>query len=290
MVTKATGALQKYVASGRQRIPGWLARIDAEIIKTILDYQSDSNLKGAVAEIGVHYGKCFVELCLGLNQGEKAYAIDIFEDQHLNKDASGGGSREILLNNIASFGIDAGNVILDARSSADVKPSEIRSAVGDVRFFSVDGGHWLELVDNDLTLAEETLAEFGVIALDDFHRPEWPDVSAGYFSWYGKRAKPFVPIAIGFNKLYIAHQDWAVRYRAALESNDFLGSFASKRSVFQGQDLLVYQRYLVQELPLRNVAQTLMMTFTPSAFAWAAKRLSRRQNLSSLDQHQRDAS
>lgn len=283
-MSKANGALQKYVASGRKQIPGWLSRVDAEIIKTVFEFQDRTALKGAVAEIGVHFGKCFVELCLGLNDGEKAYAIDIFEDQHLNKDASGGGGREGLLRNVASFGIDADKVILDGRSSEDVKASDIRSAVGDVRFFSVDGGHWLELVENDLKLAEDTLAQYGVIALDDFHRPEWPDVSAGYFGWYGKRTQPFVPIAIGFNKLYIAHQDWAVRYREALETNEFLSAFASKRSVFQGQDLLVYQRYLVQELPVRNVAQVLMSTFTPGAFVWATKRLFRRPNLSSISE------
>jgi hypothetical protein len=82
---------------------------------------------------------------------------------------------------------------LDKRPSQQVKPDDILTTVGEARLFSIDGGHWAEVVRNDLSIAENSLAEHGVIALDDFHRPEWPEVSAGYFAWHANRGKSIVP-------------------------------------------------------------------------------------------------
>ena len=53
-----------------------------------------------------------------------------------------------------------------------------------VQFFSVDGGHWRDIVVNDLGIAGDAVGERGVIALDDFLHKEWPDVSRGFFDWH----------------------------------------------------------------------------------------------------------
>ena len=71
--------LTAYVRHGRKRIQGWFSRIDAEIIETVIGAQNDARIGGAVAEIGVHHGKCFILLCHGLKDNERAYAIDIFD-------------------------------------------------------------------------------------------------------------------------------------------------------------------------------------------------------------------
>ena len=123
--------------------------------------------------------------------------MDIFQNQRLNKDLSGKGDRTVFESNLAKFGIGRERVFIDTRSSQQVQPTDILNAVGPVRFFSVDGGHWLEIVQTDLRLAESSLSDHGVIALDDFHRPEWPDVSAGYFAWYASRSRLIVPFPSG---------------------------------------------------------------------------------------------
>src|SRR5690606_5984717 len=144
-------------------------------------------------------------LCLGLLPHQRAYGIDIFEAQSFNIDWSGKGSQHIVEDNLRRFGISQPSVILDARSSNLVMADDILSSVGRVRFFSIDGGHWRSIVASDLSLAEAVLADQGVIALDDFLRSEWPDVSLGFFHWYENGPKSIRPFAVGHNKLYLCH-------------------------------------------------------------------------------------
>lgn len=243
--------LRDYVARDRNQVAGWFSRIDAEIVYAVLSAQKERSLRGSTVEIGLHHGKLFVALCLSLHDTEKAYGVDLFESQALNRDGSGKGDRQVLERNLARFEIDSSKVILDARSSQNVKASDILQAVGAARFFSVDGGHWLEMVQSDLRLAEQCIAEHGVIALDDFHRPEWPDVSAAYLSWAANRSRAIVPFAIGFNKLYLCSEDWLDFYQLSLEKNPVLKHFLAKRYQFQGHMTPVYHALVLPEAPLR---------------------------------------
>ncbi len=79
-------ALARYIAHESGSVQGWFARVDAEIYRAILLGQSEQNLSGSAIEIGIHHGRSFVALCLALRSDEKAYCIDIFDDQNLNKD------------------------------------------------------------------------------------------------------------------------------------------------------------------------------------------------------------
>jgi hypothetical protein len=112
-------------------------------------------------------------------------------------------------------------------SSEDVKPDDILEQVGSVRFFSVDGGHWKSIVQNDLILAEKTLSAEGIIALDDYCRSEWPDVTCGYTLWRNDTKSDIIPFAVGSNKLYLCRKDFAQEYRAAL-NNPLLREYFTK--------------------------------------------------------------
>lgn len=267
-----TSALEKYASGERKTIDGWLSRIDAEILSSILIAQKNSGLAGSVAEIGVHHGRSFVLLCLGLLEGEKAYGVDIFDDQHLNNDGSGRGDRAILEGNLRRFGIAPEQVKIDPRSSELVHPTDLISQVGPIRLFNVDGGHWSGIVVNDLILAEEVLADYGVIALDDFHRAEWPDVSAGYFKWFADRKRPIVPFAIGFKQLYLCQSDRVDFYQKVLAQNNFLSSLTVKTCEFQGIELSVYQMSFRPEFSLTEFVKFCLRFMHPEIFV-AAKAL-----------------
>lgn len=233
-------ALTNYLRGGRRRVEGWFERVDAEIYYEILSAQQKDALEGGVAEIGLHHGKSFIALCLGLRENETAYGIDIFDRQEFNKDHSGLGNRAALEANLRLFGIDEGRVVIDARPSQEVACDDILGRAGRIRFFSVDGGHWKEIVINDLALAERCLAPHGVIALDDFLRMEWPEVSAGFFSWIQSSA--LIPFAMGFNKLYVCHRAYARRYLSALRNSRSLAHYCSKDCEFAGQEVPIYHR------------------------------------------------
>ncbi|MGA2553003.1 MAG: class I SAM-dependent methyltransferase [Burkholderiaceae bacterium] len=258
--------MRAYVTRDKDKVAGWFSRIDAELVYSVACAQRQEKLAGSVVEIGLHHGKSFIALCLSLQGGEKAYGIDLFENQSLNIDASGKGERAILEAHLSRFNVNRQSVVIDDRSSMEIKPSDILTTVGAARLFSVDGGHWLDVVRSDLSLAENCLATHGVIALDDFLRPEWPDVSAGYFSWYEHRKKPIVPIAIGFNKLYLCFEEWAKLYAEVLERSPTLKQFLTKRYSFQGQDVPVYQTYLLPEFGYRRRLREYLKIYYPGLF------------------------
>jgi hypothetical protein len=267
MNSKENSALARYVSRGRKSIDGWFARTDAEIYRALLLGQSARNFAGSAVEIGAHHGRSLVAICLGLTGTEKAYCIDIFEQQQLNRDQSGRGDRAILEGNLARFGIDRGRVVIDPRSSQMVKPEDILGQVGPARLFSVDGGHWQEIVENDLRLAEATIAAHGVIALDDFLRTGWPNVTAGYFKWYASRRKPLVPFAVGFNKVYLCHEDQVEFYKNLLTSDPFLRFFVAQRVDYIGHDVLVYKEYISPDMGLRSWFLICLRYFTPDFYA-----------------------
>jgi predicted O-methyltransferase YrrM len=254
------------VRSERDRVDGWLARVDAEIFRVLMQTQSAKGLHGGAAEIGVHHGKSFICLCLALAQNEKAYCIDVFEDQNENLDGSGKGDRQKFEENLKAFRVPAEQVVIRQASSLNVIAEEIVGAVGPVRFFSIDGGHWQEIVENDLSLAEHALAPHGVIALDDFHRSDWPDVSVGYFRWRQQQSRSFAPIAIGFNKLYICDPEFAALYQAALGEDPFLSKLVVRPVGFEGKPVPVFRPPILPEASLTDHLAALLRISRPQWF------------------------
>jgi hypothetical protein len=280
IVTRAQeNMLAHYVVKGRKTVQGWFFRVDAEIFHLLTACQNAHALDGGVAEIGLHHGKSFIALCLSLQLGQRAYGIDLFDSQHLNFDRSGKGDRSIVEQNLVRAGVDLSSVILDGRPSDQVSAPDILKAVGHVRFFSIDGGHWAGIVRNDLRLAEATLGECGVIALDDFLRAEWPDVSTGYFEWLRERSRPIVPLAIGCNKLYLCEERYRALYRKVLDDSSFLKVFLSTHYDFGGNDIPVYQKFAWPEgWNLRTRVEEYIKLYHPDLYVrLRADRSSRRR-------------
>lgn len=236
---------RRFARKGRHSVLGWLSQLDAEIMIELLAAQDRAGLGGACAETGVHHGKSFILLALA-NPGTKNYAIDLFGRQDLNLDASGSGNIARFRANLRVFGIDEGNVVIDARKTLDVSPEDISAAVGLVRLFHVDGGHHKAVVQNDLALAEATIAPHGIVVIDDVFRPEWPEVSSGLFE-YLAAGSGLVPFAIGFNKTFLCRHEIAKTCREDLLKVDFLKAFLARRYKVDAEELLVFQKYPLPE-------------------------------------------
>src|SRR4051812_30285673 len=107
-------SLYAYVSRDKERVAGWFGRVDSQIFYELLSHQNAANLQGGVAEIGVHHGKSFIALYLGLREGQKAYAIDLFEDQGGNRDRSGRGNRALFERHLRAFHVGDQAVVVDA--------------------------------------------------------------------------------------------------------------------------------------------------------------------------------
>jgi hypothetical protein len=229
-------AATRYAVWGRSRVEGWFSRLDAEMFCSLITMQALAGLRGGAVEIGVHHGKSFIAICLCLRNGERGLAIDVFEDQHLNLDRSGKGNRAIFERNLRQFKVH--NVEVLGRSSLYVTAQDIIERIGVPRFFSVDGGHWLEIVTSDLNLVESILPEGGILALDDVAHPDWPDVAAGFHRWYAGNPT-FEPIALTQSKLYLARGS-AAGYSDALRRRRAIATFYKKTTMFCGHTVDVY--------------------------------------------------
>ncbi|WP_183407731.1 class I SAM-dependent methyltransferase [Nocardioides marmoriginsengisoli] len=194
------------------------------MIEQVLLRQVDWNVEGNIAEIGVHYGKSFLMFANGVRDGETAIALDVFDDQDKNLDSSGRGNRAIFESNVATWAQGLDIKIVQA-SSLEHHPETARETFGDVRVFSIDGGHTAAITAHDLRLAEAAVVPDGVVILDDAINAHWLGVVTGLAD-YLAGSPGLVPFAYGANKLFLAPSAAvADKYREALRESlpDLLG-------------------------------------------------------------------
>jgi hypothetical protein len=206
---------RRYLSEGQRTVQGWLPDTAANIIVTLLREQQRIGIRGGICEIGVHHGRLFILLHLHSRSDERSLAIDLFENQADNVDRSGFGDREKLLENLARHGGDLSRVELLAANSLQIVPEQIRSAVGPVRVFSVDGGHTADVTEHDLELAAASSCDGGLVILDDFFNERWPGVAEGACRFMFANRGALMPVAIGGNKFVFARGD-ATPYQRAL--------------------------------------------------------------------------
>jgi len=196
--------VDRYLWLGSRHVSGWLAPFSARFIAALARAQTRNGINGAVAEIGIHHGRLFILMHLTSPAGQKDIAIDIFENQQLNRDRSGRGDLVRFVNNLRRWGGRPHDVVIVQRSSLDLTPTDILRAVGHVRLFSVDGGHTQECVTNDLNLAQSVLCKGGILVLDDFFNEYWPEVAIGTIKFLTSSASRLQPFAITPGKIYFA--------------------------------------------------------------------------------------
>ncbi len=237
--------LQNYLRWGNKKVDGWLYPVDAQLVRTVGDIQTKNKISGSVGEIGVWQGRLFILLYLLLHEKEKAFSIDIFDQNQLSKDRSNptpnSGSTKLLdgfLDNVRKHAGSPEYIHTIRASSDSVVAGDILSTVGPVRLFSIDGGHTKEIVMNDLELAVSTLCEQGVIIFDDCFRPEWPGVANGLHEFFLRKTPDLVPFAISLNKVFLCKPSMATMYRESLKELE-PGSY-NKQSVFFGSPVDFY--------------------------------------------------
>lgn len=195
---------QKLNVSG---IEGWfLAQRTVSMMFESLMQDKPGGIE-AIAEIGLYEGKSFIYMLNELEKGVPAIALDLFEDlQEFNHDHAGLGSAVKLKRNIMTYTpTKFDQVIWKHINSQQITGAEVLKLSNQkhITFFSIDGCHTVDCTLTDLRTALNSMdPEWGVIMLDDFTNPEWPEVALATGIFLREHHKRLAGLAFGENKIY----------------------------------------------------------------------------------------
>jgi hypothetical protein len=204
-------ALLHYWHTGYSHVEGWMGDGLFPRLQLCARVQESSGARGGAVEIGIHHGQFFIALNQFCTADEPSMAIDIFDRQELNVDHSGQGSLERFTDNLRKYCRHGGsNVHITAADSTTLTPRDILGKLSmKPRYFSIDGGHTVRHVMNDMALADACIADFGIVLVDDILNPHWLGVIDGVCRYLMPsrlrvwRPAGIVPFAINSNKLFL---------------------------------------------------------------------------------------
>jgi len=105
-MNKTSVSLEKYITRSMESVQGYLTSLDARAIAALLSWQDTNNIEGHLCEVGVHHGRLFLMLALARRAGERALAIDLFEDDAINANTRQAGRDRALFANAQRLGIE----------------------------------------------------------------------------------------------------------------------------------------------------------------------------------------
>jgi hypothetical protein len=234
--------LHQYL-SIKEQIPGWFSNGAARLFGWIDFIQKREGIKGNLFEIGVHYGKSTVLVAFMTDSlVEKLAVCDVFDLFEKNVSASGKGNKSKFLENLRRYVGSAEFLTVYEKSSAELKPEEIGT---NNRFFHIDGGHSAEETLSDLTIAETSIIEEGMVVIDDYFNSVWPGVSEGVARFMFERPGRLVPFGVGFNKVFFckpSQREWYLRQLISSGWEAYLGELGEDHKLmhFFGVETLVY--------------------------------------------------
>ena len=181
--------LEKYQTFSAE-IDGWFSEQSAAIWDSFLSYQKNAGLNGHLLEIGVWKGKS--ALLSAIHAGPKE--IQLLVDP-LPLDTA--------LSNIRNAGI-AGKVdAVQIPSRALRKHPEYGKMRSSFRWIHLDGRHTAQDLSHDMAMAEELLTEEGMLVLDDFFAPAYPQVTEAVFQYLLLHPNQLRLVLCGYQKGYL---------------------------------------------------------------------------------------
>jgi predicted O-methyltransferase YrrM len=185
-----------------QQIPGWFLDESAAIWDIFLSRQMQTGVAGHVMEIGVYKGKSALLMAMHARQEEEVVLVDI----------DSLADAESIIKHLGKE-----NVHYLQMESFDLISTDLVSSGGNkFRWISIDAEHTREAVHRDLGFANQLLSRDGIISMDDFFQPAYPQITAAVYEFLAQHAGQLTMILCGYNKAYLC------RPRAAQQYLDFI--------------------------------------------------------------------
>lgn len=165
--------------SAVKTIPGFFNFDDAQHFSLILKMQEVLGIEGDLLEIGTWKGRSAAFLGCHVRSGERLILNDVFSapatDKYPEYPSPDDVRRAVLQ---FSPGIADKLVFIEGDSRTSRFPPDAR-----LRFAHVDGGHSLDECYADLNRVAPFMVQGGVIAVDDYDHPDWPEVKPAFDKW-----------------------------------------------------------------------------------------------------------
>jgi ubiquinone/menaquinone biosynthesis C-methylase UbiE len=179
---------QQYL-SAFQEVPGYFTKEAMIAWDFFLTTQAKIPIGGHFLEIGVLNGKSATLASMYLSDTEKAVLIDINPCQEaLDRVAS-----------VKSSGVE----FFQTASHAAKHERTITDLAGKYRFIHIDGDHSGYNVTNDLIFAADVMKEDGIICMDDFFNPIYPQVTAAIYKFLFDNPLTMKMVLCGGNKCFL---------------------------------------------------------------------------------------
>ena len=177
------------------KIPGWFSKLDATIFDIILDYQLKNRSLNNILEIGVWEGKSAALLAVYASRSKNNFIMIDPNPKEM----------EILSKVIYSLSWEKDQCIFLKAKSGDVSEELASRYANKYSFIHVDGDHSYGALASDLELAKILIKQDGIICIDDFFNPGYPQITACCFSFLAENPDYSI-ILITRNKCYICHK------------------------------------------------------------------------------------
>jgi predicted O-methyltransferase YrrM len=179
-------------------IEGWFWPDSIAIWDSLLSFQKSSGKTGNFFEIGVYRGKSAALSTLHAREDETCVLLD----PHISPEC------KQTINSIKPKNV----IYAEIRSTDLLRSSGLPPDTGNCRWIHIDGEHTGMAVLNDMTVANLLLNEDGVVVIDDFFNPQYPQITSAVFDWINQNARQMVMFLVGNNKCYLCRPRSAQSY------------------------------------------------------------------------------
>lgn len=171
-------ALQLYLRA--EKIPGFFNYDDAQHFQLVLRMQALMGITGDLLEIGSWKGRSASFMSFFVQPGERLIVSDVFS-LPANDVYPEYPSVEEVKKNILKINPDIASsqlMFLEGNSASMQLPSDVN-----LRFAHVDGGHAFQECYQDLITITPRMMLNGVVVVDDYGHPDWPEVKPATDTW-----------------------------------------------------------------------------------------------------------
>jgi predicted O-methyltransferase YrrM len=175
-----------------QSLKGWFNPESQAIWDCLLGWQESKKIAGNMMEIGVYHGKSALLMAHHASENETCLYVDpILNEQtcaRLNSAHAGGPEK---------------NEFIKAISEPLDHPQFLAKWQKSFRWFHIDGEHTGMAVATDLKIADALLHRQGILSLDDFLSPAYPQITQAVFHYLAQNPTRLCLVLCGFNKGYL---------------------------------------------------------------------------------------